>query len=570
MRVQRGPGGSGTRMSSNTLADTDAARCYSQAVIADAEAAERPTGDISSTGAYSRGDDLFVGASGRARVGASSGLCVKGHSSAVVTAANGGWRGAARPDALHSAPPGIGVGSGDGRRGSATGGSDRLPSARTRSDQAETLPAGVPTFSQAELGLGGRRTSAGGAGSSPDGSAAGGGRHGDGGVRMAWREQELAAELLDTGKGRAAAAAAAAAASAPAPASEGSARKAPEAPTTPARRVSSHGGADDEPLLAAVRDVGAYAAPSGALASGSAPRSSSSTAAPAMHRPVPAPTYEQLPSAAGPLDRGERPSVMSLHSSSVFSATVRTADALGATLDAARSTGTPLLGLYLPTTRAPGPPPTRRAAAVVQFANLTPDAAADMPAGTEPERFALKFYLERARFEHEHALFVDSPLRSCMRLTVAIVDGNLGTSMSVDGVLLPPCVVMFAGLSLRDWASSRRRHFDELVVALADIAEELAAVHAEGYVHRNVKPTNLVLGGDGHWALTDFGVSALAGACPRVCCCVVARVTTTDPAVLLERAWLPLRPSAREVSVPETSPVQCTVPGLHQPHVPCR
>ena len=51
---------------------------------------------------------------------------------------------------------------------------------------------------------------------------------------------------------------------------------------------------------------------------------------------------------------------------------------------------------------------------------------------------------------------------------------------------------------------------DTLVVAL-DLAEGLAAVHARGLVHRDVKPDNLAVDASGHVKVLDFGIAAVAG-----------------------------------------------------------
>jgi tetratricopeptide (TPR) repeat protein len=68
------------------------------------------------------------------------------------------------------------------------------------------------------------------------------------------------------------------------------------------------------------------------------------------------------------------------------------------------------------------------------------------------------------------------------------------------------------GDTLRAWAQTSRE-WRAAVAVLVDIARGLAAVHAAGVVHRDIKPDNIIVGSDGRARLGDFGL-ARAGATP--------------------------------------------------------
>lgn len=67
------------------------------------------------------------------------------------------------------------------------------------------------------------------------------------------------------------------------------------------------------------------------------------------------------------------------------------------------------------------------------------------------------------------------------------------------------------GQSLGDLLpEGRRLPVDDVVRILIGIADALAHTHAEGVVHRDVKPANILLHADGGWPfLTDFGIATL-------------------------------------------------------------
>jgi serine/threonine protein kinase len=63
------------------------------------------------------------------------------------------------------------------------------------------------------------------------------------------------------------------------------------------------------------------------------------------------------------------------------------------------------------------------------------------------------------------------------------------------------------GQSLSNWLRERPRTWEEIVEALSQAAQGIAAAHAAGIIHRDVKPSNVHVGFDGRVRVLDFGLA---------------------------------------------------------------
>jgi Tol biopolymer transport system component len=69
------------------------------------------------------------------------------------------------------------------------------------------------------------------------------------------------------------------------------------------------------------------------------------------------------------------------------------------------------------------------------------------------------------------------------------------------------------GGTLDEWAEQRRsRTWRQVVELTTGVADALAAAHGAGVLHRDVKPGNVLIGGNGYAKLADFGLAKLVGA----------------------------------------------------------
>ena len=75
-----------------------------------------------------------------------------------------------------------------------------------------------------------------------------------------------------------------------------------------------------------------------------------------------------------------------------------------------------------------------------------------------------------------------------------------------------PFIVMekLEGMSLKDRLKGERMKVDEVLDIGTQVADALAACHAKGIIHRDIKPGNIFLTQSGQAKLLDFGLAKLS------------------------------------------------------------
>jgi serine/threonine protein kinase/Tol biopolymer transport system component len=67
------------------------------------------------------------------------------------------------------------------------------------------------------------------------------------------------------------------------------------------------------------------------------------------------------------------------------------------------------------------------------------------------------------------------------------------------------------GGTLEDWARTAKHSWRQCTELVTGVADALAAAHAAGVLHRDVKPGNILIDGNGYAKLADFGLAKLVG-----------------------------------------------------------
>ncbi len=68
---------------------------------------------------------------------------------------------------------------------------------------------------------------------------------------------------------------------------------------------------------------------------------------------------------------------------------------------------------------------------------------------------------------------------------------------------------LIAGQTLHAWLRSEQREIHEIVSVFEQASQGLAAAHRVGVVHRDFKPSNVIIGDDGRVRVLDFGIAHL-------------------------------------------------------------
>jgi serine/threonine protein kinase len=137
----------------------------------------------------------------------------------------------------------------------------------------------------------------------------------------------------------------------------------------------------------------------------------------------------------------------------------------------------------------------------------------------ELSSLAVKFFFKPEAFQREAALYVDPIVRSMMAATRSVCANADGGLRSPRGFVFPPHIVIERGEPLDEWIKrmARRANGGEIPLvaicqALTNIAERLLLLHNVGYVHCDLKPSNVLWLADMHaWTLIDFGSTCKAG-----------------------------------------------------------
>ncbi|MFY2560634.1 protein kinase domain-containing protein [Corallococcus terminator] len=130
-------------------------------------------------------------------------------------------------------------------------------------------------------------------------------------------------------------------------------------------------------------------------------------------------------------------------------------------------------------------------------------------AAEDPElgrRVALKVLRPEGSHHEELQQRLQREAQALARLSHANVVTLFDVGPHGDGIFL--AMKLVEGITLAEWMKEQRP-WKEVLRVFLEAGRGLAAAHAAGLVHRDVKPANILLGRDGQVYVTDFGIARL-------------------------------------------------------------